>query len=171
MDIASGIAVPEIFVLNDEKGINAFAAGFSPNDAAIAVTRGCIQQLSRDELQGVIAHEFSHIFNGDMRLNIRLIGLVHGILVIGLIGLGLCRAGAQGSHSSSRSGGGAVAVIILGAVLAAIGYIGVFFGRVIKAAVSRQREFLADASAVDFTRNPLGIAGALKKMGGLGRRS
>ena len=172
MAIASGIAVPEIFVLNEEKGINAFAAGFSPNDAAIAVTRGCIQTLNRDELQGVIAHEFSHIFNGDMRLNIRLIGLVHGILVIGLIGAGMMRAGAEGSRvRSSRQGGGTLAIIMLGVIIAVIGYIGVFFGRVIKAAVSRQREFLADASAVDFTRNPDGIAGALKKIGGLSRRS
>ena len=173
MAIASGVAVPLVFVLNDEKGINAFAAGFSPNDAAIAATRGCVQMLSRDELQGVIAHEFSHLLNGDMRLNLRLIGLVHGILVIGLIGKLMLRSGAEGSRyrSGRRSGGGAVIVILLGVTLAIIGYVGVFFGRLIKAAVSRQREFLADASAVNYTRNPDGIAGALKKIGGHPRQA
>ncbi|MBN2562184.1 MAG: M48 family metallopeptidase [Phycisphaerae bacterium] len=173
MALASGIAVPSVFVMDDEKGINAFAAGFSPNDAVIAATRGCVQALSRDELQGVIAHEFSHILNGDMRLNIRLIGLTHGILFLGFIGKGLVRAGLESSRVrvGRRSGGAALIGIVFGGLLAIIGYIGVFFGRLIKAAVSRQREFLADASAVSFTRNPSGLAGALKKIGGHPRKA
>jgi len=164
MAIASGVAVPPVYVLGDEHGINAFAAGTSPNEAVVAVTRGALTQLNRDELQGVIAHEFSHILNGDMRLNLRLVGVLHGILLLALIGRGLLEGGRR---SSNRKGGGAV---LFGLALLLIGYMGVFFGRLIKAAVSRQREYLADASAVQFTRNPAGIAGALKKIGGVGSR-
>jgi Zn-dependent protease with chaperone function len=162
MAIASGTPVPPVYLMNEE-GINAFAAGYSPSDAVIGVTRGTIEKLSRDELQGVIAHEFSHILNGDMRLNIRLIGTLHGILVIGLIGYHIIR-GASHSRGSKKEGGGAI--LFLGLGLMVIGYAGTFFGNLIKAAVSRQREFLADASAVQFTRNPGGIAGALKRIGG-----
>ena len=173
ISIASGVSIPAVFVLEDEAGINAFAAGFSPNRAAVAVTRGCMKLLSRDELQGVIAHEFSHILNGDMRLNIRLMGIIHGILIIGLIGRAMVRSVTRSNRrSSSRSGkdsGGPV--LVLGISLFIIGYIGVFFGKIIKAAVSRQREYLADASAVQFTRNPVGISGALKKIGGLSHGS
>ncbi len=169
MAIASGVPVPEIFVLEEENAINAFAAGFSSEDAAIAVTRGTLENLSRDELQGVIAHEFSHILNGDMRLNIRLMGILFGILAIAMIGRLILR-GSSRSRSSSRNGG-AAAGVALGAALFVIGYVGVFFGRLIKAGVSRQREFLADASAVQFTRQTDGIAGALKKIGGLQRGS
>ncbi len=165
MAIASGLPMPLVFILDDEEGINAFAAGYTPNDAAVAVTLGCVRLLKRDELQGIIAHEFSHILCGDMRLNIRLIGLIHGILIIGIIGLGLVRGSTTHMHVRRRGKGGG-AMILIGLALAAIGYIGVFFGRLIKAAISRQREFLADASAVDFTRNPDGVAGALKKIGG-----
>lgn len=160
MAIASGISVPQVYVLQHETGINAFAAGFSPNQAVVAVTRGCLDNLTRDELQGVIAHEFSHILNGDMRLNIRLIGVLNGILVLYIIGRVLLR----GSGSSRRSGKGQGGVAILGLTLIAVGLIGVFFGRLIKAAVSRQREFLADASAVQFTRDPNGLSGALAKI-------
>jgi len=161
MAIASGVPVPKVYILDNESGINAFAAGFSPQQAVVAVTRGCLEQLSRDELQGVIAHEFSHILNGDMRLNLRLIGVLHGILLLALLG----RIVLDNSRVSSRSknGGG---IVFFGLALLVIGYIGVFFGNLIKAAASRQREFLADASAVQFTRNPGGIAGALKKIGG-----
>jgi Zn-dependent protease with chaperone function/uncharacterized tellurite resistance protein B-like protein len=162
MAIASGTPVPPVYLMNEE-GINAFAAGYSPSDAVIGVTRGTIEKLSRDELQGVIAHEFSHILNGDMRLNIRLIGILHGILVIGLIGYHIMR-GASRSRGTKKEGGGAI--IFLGLGLMIIGYAGTFFGNLIKAAVSRQREFLADASAVQFTRNPASIAGALKRIGG-----
>jgi Zn-dependent protease with chaperone function len=161
--IASGMPVPEVYLLEDP-AINAFAAGFRPQDAVIGVTRGCIQQLNRDELQGVIAHEFSHIFNGDMRLNIRLIGWLYGITVIGLIGYYLMRGSSYGSRNSRDNKKGAI--IMLGLGLLVIGYGGTFFGNLIKAAVGRQREFLADASAVQFTRNPEGISGALKKIGG-----
>jgi Zn-dependent protease with chaperone function len=171
MSIASGLPVPSIFVMDNERGINAFAAGFSSQDAVVGVTRGCIDKLNRDELQGVIAHEFSHILNGDMRLNLRLIGILHGILLIGMIGYALLRSTFYTRHSSSRrsrdgGGGVVIAILVLGGALLAIGYIGVFFGRLIQAAVSRQREYLADAAAVQFTRNPSGIAGALKKIGG-----
>ena len=158
--IASGVAVPQIFVLEQESGINAFAAGYSTSDAAVTVTRGALDKLSRDELQGVIAHEFSHILNGDMRLNIRLMGLLFGILVLGIVGGKVLQYGP-----SDRKGGGAIFVVALG--LFAIGYIGVFFGRLIKAGVSRQREYLADASAVQFTRQAEGISGALKKVAGI----
>ncbi len=165
MSIASGVPVPAVYLLDRESGINAFAAGHKPEHAVIGITRGAAELLSRDELQGVVAHEFSHILNGDMRLNIRLISILHGILVIGLLGGTLMQI-AFYSGRSSRRGGGAGGIIALGAALFVIGYIGVFFGRLIKAAVSRQREFLADASAVDFTRNPDGLSGALQKIGG-----
>lgn len=169
MAIASGTTVPGIYVLEDENSINAFAAGYSPNEAVVAVTRGCVNHLSRDELQGVIAHEFSHILNGDMRLNIRLIGILNGITVIGAIGMALLRGGSTSSRRSYRSdrrggGGGALAILVAGAGLAAVGYAGVLAGRLIKAGVSRQREYLADASAVQFTRDTQGIAGALRKI-------
>jgi Zn-dependent protease with chaperone function len=163
MAIASGTPVPPVYLMEDA-AINAFAAGYKAQDAVIGITRGCIELLERDELQGVIAHEFSHIFNGDMRLNIRLIGLLYGIMVIGLIGYYILRGSVYRRQSlRSNNKGGGIAVLGLG--LVAIGYSGMFFGNMIKAAVSRQREFLADASAVQFTRNPQGIAGALKKIG------
>ncbi len=169
MAIASGVAVPSIYVLEGEPGINAFAAGWSPDDAAVAVTEGALDQLNRDELQGVIGHEFSHILNGDMRLNIRLIGVLHGILLIGLIGQGVLR-GLAFSRRRSRNGkeaGAIAAMMMFGLLLMIVGYVGFWMGQLIKAGVSRQREFLADASAVQFTRSTTGIAGALKKIGGL----
>jgi Zn-dependent protease with chaperone function len=169
MAIASGTPVPPVFVLDHEKAINAFAAGTTPQDAIISVTRGTIETLKRDELQGVIAHEFSHILNGDMRLNLRLIGILNGILLIAMTGYMLMRTTAYASSSSRSSDGdkkGGNPLPLLGLCLFVIGYIGVFFGKLIKSAVSRQREFLADASAVQFTRYPDGIAGALKKIGG-----
>lgn len=170
MAIASGTPVPKVFVMEEEAGINAFAAGFSTNDAVIAVTRGALTQLNREELQGVIGHEFSHILNGDMRLNIRLIGVLHGILLIALIGYFMVRILGRASTTSSsrdKKGNPLALLVLLGLAMMIIGYIGVFFARLIKSAVSRQREFLADASAVQFTRNPTGLSGALKKIGGL----
>ena len=160
--IASGVPVPKLYVLEHEAGINAFAAGYSTSDAVVAVTRGALDRLNRDELQGVIAHEFSHILNGDMRLNIRLVGVLFGILMIGLIGRKILEHGRFGGRGK---GIGAILVAALVAML--IGYIGLFFGRMIKAGVSRTREKLADASAVQFTRQTQGLSGALKKIGGL----
>ncbi len=171
MAIASGVPVPEIFVLENEPGINAFAAGWTPADAAVAVTRGCLEQFDRDELQGVIAHEFSHVFHGDMRLNIRLMGVLFGIVCIATIGRIVVQAVGRGAGRSSGGkgkGGGAAGLILFGLALMVIGWLGVLFARLIQAAVSRQREFLADASAVQYTRNPRGIGLALAKIGGLG---
>jgi len=174
MAIASGTPVPAVHVLPGEPGINAFAMGLRPSDSGIAVTDGCLKLLTRDELQGVVAHEFSHLLNGDSRLNVRLMGLVHGILVIGLIGSVILRSigGSRDSRPRRKiSVGGISAVLFAGAALYLIGSVGVFFTRLIKAAVSRQRELLADASGVQFTRNPEGLAGALKKIGGLDQGS
>jgi Zn-dependent protease with chaperone function len=165
MAIASGVPVPDVYVLEEEMGINAFAAGFTPGDAAIAVTRGTLETLNREELQGVIAHEFSHILNGDMRLNIRMMGVLFGIMVLGMLGRMLLR-GAR--HSRNKN---AAAMLVIGIGLMLLGWIGVFTARLVKAAVSRQREFLADASAVQFTRETDGIANALKKIGGYGAHS
>jgi len=159
MAIASGIPVPEIYVLEQEPGINAFAAGYTPSDAAIGVTRGCLEQLNRSELQGVIAHEFSHILNGDMRLNIRLMGLLFGILMLSILARTVMH-GARGGRDSR----GAVPILMVALAVAVVGSIGVFFGRLIKAGLSRQREYLADASAVQFTRDNTAVAGALKKI-------
>ncbi|MAS94556.1 MAG: hypothetical protein CMO55_15260 [Verrucomicrobiales bacterium] len=169
MAIASGVPVPTVYVMDSENSINAFAAGKTTSDAVIGVTRGCMTLLTRDELQGVIAHEFSHILNGDMRLNMRLMGLLFGILFLALIGELIVRGAFRGGVSSNRKEGASAALVILlaGVGLLAIGYIGSFFANLIKASVSRQREYLADASAVQFTRNPDGIAGALMKIGGL----
>lgn len=166
MAIASGTPAPPVYLLADEPGINAFAAGFSPRDAVIGVTQGTVDHLSREQLQGVIAHEFSHIFNGDMRLNIRLMGVLNGILILGIAGYYILRSTAY-SRRGRSSDKGAGGILALGIGLMVIGFAGTFFGGLIKAAVSRQREYLADASAVQFTRNPDGIAGALKRIGGL----
>jgi len=168
MAIAAGMPIPKVYLLDDQS-INAFAAGQSPANAVIGITRGAITRLSRDEVQGIIAHEFSHIANGDMRLNIRLTGLLHGILLIGMIGFFVLRSLTFGRRSrSSKGAGGIAAIFALGLGLMAIGYAGSFFGQWIKSGVSRQREYLADSSAVQFTRNNEGIAGALKKIGGAG---
>ncbi len=169
MSIASGVPMPEVFILDQEKSINAFAAGYNPGDAAVAVTRGTLDQLNRDELQGVIAHEFSHILSGDMRINIRLMGIIFGIFVISVIGRILFRNAVyrRAFSSNSKNDGGRIGILAVGAAIMAIGWIGVIFGRLIQAAISRQREYLADSSAVQFTRNPDGIAGALRKIGGL----
>jgi len=161
MAIAAGLPAPPVYLLDAEQGINAFAAGSGTTEGVVAVTRGTLEALSRDQLQGVIAHEFSHILNGDMRLNLRLMGVLHGILLLTIIGRILLR-GARGSDK------GAAPLVLMGLVLVVVGYIGVLCGNLIKAAVSRQREFLADAAAVQFTRNPSGIAGALKRIAGYG---
>ena len=164
MAIAAGIPMPMVYVMDDQRGINAFAAGYSSSAAVITVTKGALDRLNRDELQGVVAHEFSHILNGDMRLNIRLMGVIAGIVTIGAIGSFLMRMGGYGDDGGTRRRGD-IRLFALGLTLWLIGSIGVFFGTLIKAAVSRQREFLADASAVQFTRNPEGIGGALYRIG------
>jgi Zn-dependent protease with chaperone function len=163
MSIASGVPVPRLFVLEQEPGINAFAAGYSPTDAAITVTSGALDRLNRDELQGVIGHEFSHVLNGDMRLNVRLIGLLNGILLLGLVGLRFLQFGG-GRSRDSKSGNPLLVVAI---ALVVLGFVGQFFAGLIQAAVSRQREWLADASSVQFTRQTTGLVGALKKIAGL----
>ena len=164
MSIASGVPMPEVYLLEQEAGINAFAAGHNPANAAIAVTRGALTTLNRSELQGVIAHEFSHILNGDMRLNVRLMGLLFGLLVIALIARTVLRFAPRG-RSGGKKGGGVAAILAAALVVLIIGYVGLFFGRLIQAAVSRHRESLADASAVQFTRDPGGLRGALVKIG------
>ncbi|NER78209.1 MAG: M48 family metalloprotease [Leptolyngbya sp. SIO1D8] len=170
MALASGTPIPTVYLLSQEIGINAFAAGYSPDDAVIGVTQGCLKQLTRDELQGVIAHEFSHILNGDMRLNLKLIGVLHGLLFVHILGRGLLRTGWEvsifdflgGDDDDSGRGG----LLLVGLMMAIIGSIGLVVGRLIKSAISRQREFLADASAIQFTRNPTGLSGALRRIGG-----
>ena len=167
MAIASGTPVPPVYLM-EEEGINAFAAGYSPRDAVIGVTRGCATKLNRDQLQGVMAHEFSHILNGDMRINIRLTGIIFGIIFLASIGRILFNMGfysGAGRRRNDKNNSGGI-IIILGLGLLLIGWIGGFFGSIIRASISRQKEFLADASAVQFTRNPDGIAGALKRIGG-----
>jgi len=158
MAIAAGVRVPEVYVMDQEAGINAFAAGWDVSGAAVAVTRGMLERLTRDELQAVIGHEFSHILNGDMRLNIRMLGVLAGIVFLGSIGEFVIRS-VRGTKEKE-----ALAVFLIGVALFIIGYVGLFFARVIKAAVSRQREYLADASSVQFTRNPDAIAGALDQI-------
>jgi Zn-dependent protease with chaperone function len=177
ISIASGLQIPAIYILDNEQGINAFAAGFNPSNAVIGVTKGAMQLLTRDELQGIIAHEFSHILNGDMRLNLRLVGWIHGILWIALLGKGMLQgtraAVTWNSESDLRKAAIAFSLIAstAGVILYGLGSMGALFARLMKSAVSRQRELLADAAAVQFTRNPAGLANALKKIGALGQGS
>jgi Zn-dependent protease with chaperone function len=165
MAIASGVPMPEIYVLEQEAAINAFAAGHTPANAAVAVTQGALDRLNRDQLQGVIAHEFSHVLNGDMRLNVQLMGWLFGLFVIALIGRTILRV------TRGRGRRDAPVVIALAAALVVLGYLGMLAGRILQAAVSRQRERLADASAVQFTRNPLGLKDALIKIAGVSNGS
>ncbi|MEY4132502.1 MAG: hypothetical protein RL592_560, partial [Verrucomicrobiota bacterium] len=163
MALAAGLPVPLCFVIDRDESINAFAAGNDPQDAAIGVTRGALRNLTRDELQGVIAHEFSHIGNGDMRLSIRIIGAVAGLTALAQLGYLLIRVGFSSDSDRKKN---ALPLALVGLVVVLIGLGGVFFAKLIQASVSRQREYLADASAVQFTRNPLGLASALKKIAG-----
>jgi len=160
MALAASVPVPSVYIMEREDGVNAFAAGHSPSDAVVAVTRGTLQRLNREQLQGVVAHEFSHILNGDMRLNLRLMGLLYGIVCVGLLGQVLLRTGGGRRNN---------ALPLAGLLLIVIGASGALCARLIKAMISRQREYLADASAVQFTRNPEGIGGALRVIGGTGR--
>lgn len=166
MSIASGIAIPALYVMQNEMGINAFVAGIHPADTVMVVTKGALIKLNRDELQGVIGHEYSHIFNSDMQISVRLIGVLAGVLLIGQLGFFIIRYLGRGrsSSSSNKKGDGALFIFLLGLGLCIVGYIGLFFGRLIKAAISRERELLADACSVQFTRNPTGLVGALQKI-------
>ncbi|MDH3981856.1 MAG: M48 family metalloprotease, partial [Kiritimatiellaceae bacterium] len=166
MAIASGTPVPPVYVMQGEKGINAFAAGFTVSDSVVAVTYGTMTGLTRDELQGVVAHEFSHVLNNDMAMNIRLMGILHGLLMIALAGQLILRVGVYSGGGRDRKGGG-IPILAIAICLIIVGYVGVLCANLIKASVSRSRERLADASAVQFTRNPAGLASALKKIGGL----
>ena len=166
MAIAAGTRVPKVFVMDKESGINAFAAGYDVSNTVVAVTRGTLETLNRDELQGVIGHEFSHILNGDMSLNIKMIGVLAGIVFISSIGGFTMRATSEGGDGKA-----AMALFLIGLALFIVGYVGLFFARLIKSSVSRQREFLADASSVQFTRNPDGIAGALDQIRASGRNT
>ena len=165
MALASGLPVPLCYVIDSDETINAFAAGNSPQDAAVGVTRGALRNLTRDELQGVIAHEFSHIGNGDMKLNLRIIGAIAGLTALTQLGYIFFRL--AGSVRGKNSAPIALGMVLAGIVVLLIGSGGILFGKIIQASVSRQREYLADASAVQFTRNPLGLASALKKVAGL----
>jgi Zn-dependent protease with chaperone function len=174
MALASGIACPKVYLLDKEQSINAFAAGYNPNEAVVALTRGALTRLTRDELQGVVGHEFSHILNGDMRLNLKLLGVLFGIEMVGDFGrktMEFVLYSADGSDTPRKITVFHVAALVFGATFFAVGYIGLFFARLIKSAVSRQREFLADASAIQFTRNPDGLGNALRKIGGMSRMS
>jgi Zn-dependent protease with chaperone function len=167
MSLASGVPVPVVVVMDHEQSVNAFAAGITHNDAVIGVTRGCLETLSRDQLQGVIAHEYSHILNYDSALNIRLIAMLHGLMVLVIIGWIVMRTMPRSRGSNNKNAGGAiVAMLVVAVACVVVGYIGMFVGKLIQAAVSRQREFLADASAVQFTRNPRGLIGAFLRIQG-----
>jgi Zn-dependent protease with chaperone function len=163
MALAAGMPMPEVYVLEQEDGVNAFAAGHTPANAAVAVTRGALQNLNRDQLQGVIAHEFSHILNGDMRLSMRLVGLIFGLMAVAVVGRLLIRLSSQGRRSAAP-------VLMLGFVVAVIGQVGFWAGRILQAWISRKRECLADASAVQFTRNPEGLRDALIRAAALGEK-
>jgi len=158
MAIASGVPMPEVYVLEQEGAINAFAAGHTPANAAVTVTQGALDRLNRDQLQGVIGHEFSHILNGDMRLNVQLMGWVFGLFVVGLIGRLILNFSPRDRRNNNN------AIVVLGLAVMVLGYVGMFCGRLLQAAVSRQRERLADASGVQFTRNPQGLKEALIKI-------
>ena len=167
MAIASGVPVPEVWMMDHEEAINAFAAGTDHSNAVIGVTRGTLERLTRSELQGVVAHEFSHILNGDMKLNMRLMGWIFGLVMLSLLGRVILESLRFFRGSRDSKGGGIVIVVLVaGAAVWLVGSVGVLFARLLQAAISRQREYLADASAVQFTRNPEGISGALKKIGG-----
>ncbi len=174
MSIASGMPVPPVFVV-DSRSINALAAGWTPEDAVIIVTQGLVDRLSRDEMQGVAAHEFSHIVHGDIRINSRLVGVIHGIMIVGGIGQWMLRSPSEASGFDRGSARGSILILVILAIIGffimVVGSIGTLVGRIIQSAVSRQREFLADAAAVDYTRNPDGIAGALREIGSRGSRN
>ena len=162
MAIASGVSVPPVYVLEFDDAINALVAGYSPHEAVIIVTRGAAQKLSRDELQGMMGHEFSHILNGDMAFNVRMVGLLAGLTWLAGTAERLVFETARHNRELERDQRGAGALVALAAALIAfVGFPGTVAADAIKAAISRERELLADAASVQFTRNPDGVAGAL----------
>lgn len=167
MAIAAALPRPRIFVLRHEDGINAFAAGDDPERAAVAVTHGALAKLTRAELAGVVAHEMAHIRNRDTRLNMRLMAMVFGLVALYVLG----RITLRSMAFRGRRGRGAAPVLLIGLALLVLGLLGALFGRILQSAVSRRREYLADATAVEFTRNPTGLANALKKIGATGAGS
>lgn len=169
MAIAAGLPVPVVYVMPREAGINAFVAGLTPQQSVLVVTQGALEHLERDELQGMVAHEFSHILHGDMRLNMRMLAALAGVLAIGQLGGFLMRS-LTGGYDGRRERNPLPVVWLLGLAIWLVGYAGLFMGRLIKAAVSREREVLADAAGVQFTRNPEGLAGALWKIREQGSR-
>lgn len=173
MALASGTPVPPVYILENEPGINAFAAGCTINDAVIGVTQGAVDNLTRDELQAVIAHEFSHICNGDMKLDLRFAQLLFGLMCLSDFSGAVLRGVSRSSsgRSRNRDGGKAVAILMMLALVVWLaGVVMAFVGNIIQAAVNRQREFLADASSVQFTRNNA-LSSALKKIGSLAHGS
>lgn len=172
MAIASGMPQPEIYVLERERGINTFAAGHTRNDVAIGVTLGCLKLLTRDELQGVIAHEFSHILNGDTRLNMRLMALCHGLFWPTIVGRILLRGNSEApevgdSIFDEKVPEFSAPLVPLACFFLVLGSVSSPLVRCLKSLICREREWLADAAAIQFTRNPSGIEGALQKIGGL----
>ena len=173
ISVASGIPTPPVYLLGLCDGINAFAAGHNPREAVVAVTRGAIRNLNRDQLQGVIAHEYAHILNGDMALNMKMVGWLHGVLAITILADRLIEIGCEAlfrerrtMFSQNDNGLGGILPIVIGCGLWPVGLIGTFMALLAKAATSRQREFLADAYAVQFTRHPEGLADAFKRLAG-----
>lgn len=170
MSVAAGVPTPAVYVLSARE-INAFAAGMSQDKAAVTVTTGCLDLLSRDELQGVIAHEFSHIYNGDMRIGLQLAAMVMGFFILLYVGFRVLQfssfsSSERYSDDDGDSRRGPNPILLVGVIFIVAGIITWFCGAILKSAVSRQREYLADASAVQFTRNPRGIANALRKIAG-----
>ena len=166
LSLAANMPVPPLYILDEERGINAFAAGVTPSNAVVAITRGAMIQLTREELQGVIGHEFSHILNGDMRLSIRLAAMLRGITFIGDIGSVLLHSASYSRprRADKKDDRGGLLAVGLGLYL--VGLLGGLMAGLIKSAISKQKEYLADASSVQFTRNPDGIGNALKVIGG-----
>lgn len=163
--IASSLPMPPVYILDDSHQINAFAAGVSPENAAITVTWGTLSKLNRDELQGVIAHEFGHIYNGDMKISMRLAAMVMGFFFILYIGMRLIQfSGAGRSRNNGNGKRGGNPILIAAIIFLGTGALTWFFGSLLKATVSREKEYLADACAVQFTRNGNGIANALRKI-------
>ncbi len=160
MSVASGIPVPQVYVLTLEPTINALAVGTNPSDSVIGVTQGALDLLSREELQGLIGHEFAHIFNGDMKLNLKLIGFISGILVFTTLGRMLIEKHAKRISSDPKWN----PLFFLGWALVVLGFVGVFFSRIIKSIVTPQREFQADEASARFTRNPEALAKVLDKI-------